>query len=346
MSTVADGGAGDGATPGVTVVLACRDAVSTVARTLDCLHATSFRDFEVVLVDDASSDGTGELLAEAGRTLPRATVLHLAENVGVARARNAALEYATGTYVWFVDADDSFGPEALGLMYAAAVDASADVVLGRALEVDARAGTSRIVDGLDRSAVLDLGQVCTAIAVGDVRGFLWSKLFQRACLPVDPFPSVRSQSDFLGLMAVLDVASIFAVIPDVVYTYHRSNDSITTRSDLAGQLLACREAFVALLTRRNVDVLKEDLAWFTGVLTYLAGADSILRAAPEGRSLSLVQLRGAAHDVTSTTLRAVARRAPLTAARLAVALLLPRCYTVLYAAARGARERVRSRRRR
>lgn len=343
MSTAAESAASNGRAPGVSVVLACHDAAATLGRTLDCLRGTVFTDFEVVLVDDASSDGTADLLEDFARTWPRSTVVRLSENVGVARARNAALEVATGDHVWFVDADDAFAPDALGMLHSAAVETSADVVFGRALEVDARAGTSRVVDGLDRRAVLDLDEVCTAMAAGSLRGFLWSKLFRRGALPQDPFPAVRSQSDFLGVMAVLEEATTFATVPDVVYTYQRSTDSITTRGDLARQLLACRAAFEGLLERRGVVVPQQDLAWFSGVMTFLAGADSILRA-PEGRrSMTPAEFRRAAGGSTPAALRAVARRDPRSAARLAVAMLHPGLYALLYRTARTAREALRAR---
>ncbi|GAA1412679.1 hypothetical protein GCM10009639_65190 [Kitasatospora putterlickiae] len=67
-------------------------------------------DFELIAVDDRSPDGCGALLDEAAGRDPRVRVLHLPENVGLGRARNAGLEVATGDYVLFLDSDDTLTP--------------------------------------------------------------------------------------------------------------------------------------------------------------------------------------------------------------------------------------------
>ncbi|GHH76308.1 glycosyl transferase [Streptomyces sulfonofaciens] len=83
---------------------------------LDSVLGQSFADVEVIAVDDCSPDGCGAILDEYAARDPRVKVLHLAENVGLGRARNAGLPDATGDYVLFLDSDDSYTP---GLLAAA-----------------------------------------------------------------------------------------------------------------------------------------------------------------------------------------------------------------------------------
>lgn len=73
---------------------------------LDSILDQSFRDFEVIAVDDASPDGSGEILDDYAAADDRVRVLHLAENVGLGPARNVGLDLATGRYLLFVDSDD------------------------------------------------------------------------------------------------------------------------------------------------------------------------------------------------------------------------------------------------
>ncbi|HEX7745550.1 MAG TPA: CDP-glycerol glycerophosphotransferase family protein [Micromonosporaceae bacterium] len=73
---------------------------------LDSILTQSFGDTEVVAVDDASPDGSGEVLAEYAAREPRLRVLTLSRNGGQGPARNRGLAAATGRYVWFVDSDD------------------------------------------------------------------------------------------------------------------------------------------------------------------------------------------------------------------------------------------------
>lgn len=74
---------------------------------LDSVLGQSFRDFELIAVDDASPDGSGEILDEYAARDERVRVLHLAENVGLGPARDAGIDVATGDYLLFVDSDDT-----------------------------------------------------------------------------------------------------------------------------------------------------------------------------------------------------------------------------------------------
>jgi glycosyltransferase involved in cell wall biosynthesis/CDP-glycerol glycerophosphotransferase (TagB/SpsB family) len=80
---------------------------------LDSLLGQSYADFEVIAVDDRSPDGCGAILDEYAARDPRVRVLHLPENVGLGRARNAGMPYATGDYLLFLDSDDTLTPGAL-----------------------------------------------------------------------------------------------------------------------------------------------------------------------------------------------------------------------------------------
>lgn len=77
---------------------------------LDSVLGQSCTDLELIAVDDCSPDGSGAILDEYAARDPRMKVLHLPQNVGLGRARNAGLPHATGDYVLFLDSDDSYTP--------------------------------------------------------------------------------------------------------------------------------------------------------------------------------------------------------------------------------------------
>jgi glycosyltransferase involved in cell wall biosynthesis len=78
--------------------------------TLRSLRANSRADFEFLLVDDCSTDGTPEILERAADDLPGAVLLRHERNRGLATARNTGLDAATGRYVTFLDGDDWLAP--------------------------------------------------------------------------------------------------------------------------------------------------------------------------------------------------------------------------------------------
>ncbi|WP_149829918.1 bifunctional glycosyltransferase/CDP-glycerol:glycerophosphate glycerophosphotransferase [Streptomyces tailanensis] len=84
-----------------------------VRECLDSLLEQSYRDLEVIAVDDCSTDGSAEILDAYAARDPRVHVLHLPTNVGPGRARNAGLPHATGDYLLFLDSDDTLTPGAL-----------------------------------------------------------------------------------------------------------------------------------------------------------------------------------------------------------------------------------------
>ncbi|MFF9849987.1 glycosyltransferase family 2 protein [Streptomyces litmocidini] len=88
--------------------------------TLTSLRANAREDFEFLLVDDCSSDGTPELLERAVREIPGAVLIRHEHNEGLATARNTGLDAARGEYIAFLDGDDWLAPGHYGRLVAAA----------------------------------------------------------------------------------------------------------------------------------------------------------------------------------------------------------------------------------
>lgn len=112
----------------VSVIVPAFNAVGTIGQTLESLRSQSFRDWEAIVVDDGSHDATFAVAEAAAFTDDRIVVMRRA-NCGVATARNAALASARGTFVLFLDADDTLHPEHLAnLTNGAQLHKQADVV--------------------------------------------------------------------------------------------------------------------------------------------------------------------------------------------------------------------------
>ena len=99
--------------PRISIVVPAYQVQAYLGECLDSVLGQSFRDFELIGVDDRSPDGSGEILDEYAQSDERVRVLHLPENVGLGRARNAGIEIATGDYLVFLDSDDTMTPGSL-----------------------------------------------------------------------------------------------------------------------------------------------------------------------------------------------------------------------------------------
>jgi hypothetical protein len=130
--------------PTVSVVIPVHNGMPYLEKTIDSVLAQTLDRIEIIAVDDGSTDGSGDFLDKlAHHHGDRITVVHQDASGGPGHPRNVALDYfATGEFVFFLDADDHLGPEALERLVAAARRNDADVVLGKVVGVDRTAPQS------------------------------------------------------------------------------------------------------------------------------------------------------------------------------------------------------------
>ena len=99
--------------PLISVIMAVYNGAALVERALRSVQSQTFSDWELVAVDDASLDTSGEVLARWAAADPRIRVARLAENSGLSAARNAGLRLARGEFITYLDHDDEYYPDYL-----------------------------------------------------------------------------------------------------------------------------------------------------------------------------------------------------------------------------------------
>ncbi|MFF6873763.1 CDP-glycerol glycerophosphotransferase family protein [Streptomyces sp. NPDC012474] len=151
---------------------------------LDSVLGQSYGDFEVIAVDDRSPDGSGAILDEYAARDARVRVLHLPENVGLGRARNAGLAQAAGDYVLFLDSDDHYTPGLLAAVAARlAVTGDPDILVFDHVRTHwwGRGGRSEAADllaaaGLETFGIRQSPQYLNLFLVA------WNKAYRRSFL--------------------------------------------------------------------------------------------------------------------------------------------------------------------
>ncbi|MFF2650639.1 glycosyltransferase family 2 protein [Streptomyces sp. NPDC058045] len=162
--------------PDVTVVIGAYEAMPYLTKCLDSVAAQSLaaERIEIVAVDDGSTDGSGAYLEEfAARTPIPMRVVRQQNSGGPSGPRNVGLGLARGRWVFFLDADDHLGPEALERMTAMGDRNGTDVVLGKVVGVNRGAPKSMWGRNLDRTDVFSSNIKYTLSA---------QKLFRRSML--------------------------------------------------------------------------------------------------------------------------------------------------------------------
>lgn len=99
----------------ISVIVPVYNVAQYLPQCLDSVLSQDHRALQVILIDDGSTDGSGEICDEYAKADPRITVIHQ-KNAGAAAAKNAGLRIATGAYLSFVDSDDYLEPNIYGYM--------------------------------------------------------------------------------------------------------------------------------------------------------------------------------------------------------------------------------------
>lgn len=119
----------------VSIVFPVYNKSEHLPTTLPSLLSQTYREFELIAVDDGSTDGSGDFLDRLAKTDSRVKVIHQ-PNAGVSAARNAALDRASGDYVVFADADDTVCPDWLEVLAKEAETSGADIVVSGFFSTD------------------------------------------------------------------------------------------------------------------------------------------------------------------------------------------------------------------
>lgn len=114
--------------PLVSVIVPVYNTAGYLGECLESLKEQSLKDIEIIVIDDGSTDGSGQICDSFAEEDDRFVVLHK-ENEGVSVARNIGLDYARGRYLMFVDSDDWVEPEFCEMPYRIAQENCADIVV-------------------------------------------------------------------------------------------------------------------------------------------------------------------------------------------------------------------------
>lgn len=245
-------------TPIVTVIVPGRDIAPYAPSALESLRAQSLHDWRAVLIDDGSTDATGEVFAAAAADDPRFEVVHLPEASGLSAARNAGLDKVDTPFLGFLDGDDELTPDALARLTGTLRDSGSDFVAGaytRTRLVDGRYRPGRVQPWT--AAATDPARRATTILAhprASANIVAWSKVSRTSFWEGRRFPEgVAFEDQVLAQQMYVD-ARAFDVIPDVV-VHWRLRAEGTSITQGKAQLPVLRDYLAAL--RGGVEVLRE-----------------------------------------------------------------------------------------
>ncbi len=236
--------------PCFSILVPVYNTSSYLSMCLASVDAQTYRDFELVLVDDGSTDNSGKMCDEFAAAHTYTRVIHQ-ENKGLLIARRVALNAAKGGYIVTLDSDDALRRDTLALL-AAEIDAhEPDIItfdFSRSISFTTF-GPSRLSmkPGFYESQQYDLFKMEIA---GGRHNNLWSKCYKRSIADVKAdysgLQGLTHAEDLLQILPIVDAGKTFAYLGEALY-YYRPNPSSATGSYRPRQLNDLSAALNALL---------------------------------------------------------------------------------------------------
>ena len=211
----------------ISVIVPIYKVEAYLPRCLDSIVNQTYRNLEIILVDDGSPDGCGAICDEYAKRDARIRVIHK-KNGGVSSARNAGLDIMRGEYLMFVDPDDWISQDAVQVLYDRLIQDGSDMAVGK--------HTDAYEDGTQNDSFCKWMKD----AYYSVHEFIgrktdshyipvssWGKLIKSDVYINIRFPEVRHAEDLMVFPVVLENMNKISTVDYLVYYYFQRENSMT-----------------------------------------------------------------------------------------------------------------------
>ena len=180
---------------------------------------------EIILVDDGSTDTSGDICEEYAANHSNIKCIHI-KNSGPATAKNVGYDAATGNYVAFIDSDDEIKPEMFSTMLLSGYKHNADIVCCNYIQVDEEGNISH-TECTDQEYILTQDDALKAILIKDkIYSQCWTKIYKRETMDlhnVRNTEGLKTEEDFIYNIQAFACSKTVCVVDKPLYIYtHRS----------------------------------------------------------------------------------------------------------------------------
>lgn len=211
----------------LSVIVPVYNTEKYVGKCIESVLGQTYRNIELLLIDDGSTDKSGEICDKYAALDSRARVFHK-KHMGVSAARNFGLEIAEGEYVGFVDSDDHILPQMYEILIGSLNENNADISVCARTEceegasVNSEPGENSVLVLNPREAIRDL-----FVSNRYIYHSMWDKLCRRSLLDGLEFPEARLYEDGAVTLRLIERSSKIAVTTARLYCYVKRQGSLT-----------------------------------------------------------------------------------------------------------------------
>lgn len=219
--------------PEISVIVPIYKAESFLSECINSIVNQSFRDIEIVLVDDGSPDNCPKICDEYAEKDSRIVVIHQ-KNGGISAARNAGIEAAKGKYISFCDSDDFFDEDFLSTLYSVMKERNADIVTCRFKGIYpdrtvVKSNTGNIIEYTNLEAMDELffGEGPMPEVRLKINVVSWNKLYTKELFDNIRFPVGEMNDDVGTAYKLVHAAKKIVYIDKPLYNYRMTEESAT-----------------------------------------------------------------------------------------------------------------------
>lgn len=249
--------------PKIQIIIPVYNAEKYIKRCFDSLVNQTYKNWEAIVIDDASTDNSREMVKEYIAGDERFNFVTLDENHGVSKVRNLALSMVREKYMAFLDSDDYWEPNTLEVMIKKAEESDFDIVQCR--YIYDYPGEKQVLPrgAFDEETVLDksnMKKVYFKMATGINMNHVCMKLIKTELTKGIEFDTdLKTAEDLNFCVKLFSKVSKYCFIDEVMYHYCRNEDSLTGKGLSAKEKLKANRAvsktMIAELPAWGVDTL-------------------------------------------------------------------------------------------
>lgn len=238
----------------ISIVVPVYKVEKYLERCLDSIVNQTYQNLEIILIDDGSTDKSGEICDEYKKKDKRITVIHQV-NAGLSGARNAGVDISTGEFIGFVDSDDYINERMYEVLLKNILEKKADISVCRHFRFSGEQAM------MEKQTDWNINVLTSQEALINLHGMdgqlftlAWNKLYRRELFIGLRYPLRKLNEDEFLTYKLIDRAKSIVVTDEILYYYFQNSDSITTNS----KYIMSKDVFEALDERQAYFINKKN----------------------------------------------------------------------------------------
>ena len=210
----------------ISIIVPVYNASLYVERMVQCVQQQTYHDWELILVDDGSTDGSGHVCDMQADKDSRVRVIHQI-NRGSSMARRGGIEHAKGEYIMFIDSDDIVENDYVERLYHCLSERDAEFVKIAACDMAKhREGECPVVEKGSLPRVMESDELHNRFFNYDFWGF-WGKIYHRSVFENVYFPEYTINEDYVVMAQLFNKCQRLIYLPMALYHYMDHGESLS-----------------------------------------------------------------------------------------------------------------------